>query len=129
MICEFVTYGDGIYKRLLCPFAVPFSLSLAAVYFSTGEHFYLLDQVLHLIHTLDSALYRMILLGEPFRNVRLASHEPRIYEDVVVYATPTFDCGGGSGHLEEPGRVGVEVMEQRSARSEGADYGGAYIEV
>lgn len=71
----------------------------------------------------------MPLLAKPLCDIALPAHEPRIDQDVVVYAGAMFDCVGRTGYLKEPGGIGIEVVEDWAARCKSANNGVADLQV
>lgn len=125
MVRELVRYGDGVNERLV----VCASPSLAAPAHSSREQLDLAHHLFNLSYALHGAGCSMPLLREPLRDIRLSAHKPRIDQYVVVDTAAMPDCVRGPRDLEQPGRVGVQVVQDGTARCERSDDGIACFEV
>lgn len=108
MVREFVRDGNGIDPRLdMHTVLDPLPPSLAYAQSSSGQNLNLAGHVLHLCNILHGALDGVPLLREPPGNIRLRALQPRVDEDVVVYAAAVFDGRRRARNLQQPRGVGV----------------------
>jgi hypothetical protein len=128
VVRKLVRYRHSVNQRLgVCAARRPQALLGHAQ--SAREHLHLQRQLVDLGDAAHGALGRVPLLREPPGHVRLAALQPRVDEDVVVDAAAVFDGRGGARNLQEPTRVGVEMVQHGPARGEGAHDGVAHLEV
>lgn len=121
MIRKLMAHRHGINQRPLALLPTPPP--------SPGQNLHLPRQRIHLCDRPHRALRRMPLLREPPRYIALPAPQPRVDQHVVVDAGAALDGRGGARDLQQPGGVGVEVVEDGATRGEGADGGGALLEV
>lgn len=102
---------------------------LARVSPAARENLHLARQLVDVGHGLHCALRRVPLLRKPPGDIRLPAREPRVNQDVVVDATAMPDRAGRPRHLQQPRRVGIQMVQDGPAGGEGPDHGVANLEV
>ena len=125
VVCELVRDGDGIDERVV----VGAGSSLAPSAHPASEHLDLAHHLLDVSYALHRTGRGMPLLREPLGHIRLPAHEPRVDQYVVVDTAAMLDSVRGPRNLEQPGRVGIQVVQDGTARCKRSDDGIACFEV
>nr|POE79434.1 hypothetical protein CFP56_07499 [Quercus suber] len=115
VVGELMTDGDGVYVTIRSILFL-FGMLLA----TASGSFHVTRKDLEFCNCLDAAGMRVELLGKPTCHVTLAASEPWVDEDVVVSSAGVLAHGAfGTWDLEEPGRIAVEMVQNRPFRRQG----------